>query len=86
MVVPRFKQPILNRDKSTAVSIQEISEGLDEGNILSRERIPLNLTETADSLLDIASEIGARHVIGLLEEWDLTGVVRPYSMWSYERL
>ena len=68
---------ILNRDKSTAVSIQEISEGLDEGNILSGESIPLNLTETADYLLDVASEIGARHVMGLLEEWDLTGVVRP---------
>lgn len=68
---------ILNRDKSTAVSIQELSEGLDEGNILSRERIPLNFTETTDSLLDIASEIGARHVIGLLEEWDFTGLIRP---------
>ena len=68
---------ILNRDKSTAVSIQELSEGLDEGNILSREWIPLNFTETTDSLLDIASEIGAKHVIGLLEEWDFTGMVRP---------
>ena len=59
---------ILNRDSKTAVTIQTISQAMDEGDILAQEIVPLNFTETAESLLNTSAEIGANLIADLLKE------------------
>jgi len=50
---------ILNRDKQTAVTIQTLSQKMDEGDILAQEIVDLDGTETAESLLNNSADIGA---------------------------
>mgnify|MGYP000985831058 CR=1 FL=1 len=50
---------ILARDNETGISIQRISLGMDEGDIVIQTRFPLDGTETAESLLDQVSRDGA---------------------------
>jgi len=55
---------ILDQQPETGVSVQKLALEMDSGNILSQVRLPLRGTETADTLLLQAAEIGA----GQLEE------------------
>ena len=57
---------ILNRDSETAFTIQTLSLGMDEGNILAQEKVSLNGTETAGSLLNQAAERGAQLIYDLI--------------------
>lgn len=66
---------ILHRDAETGVTVQHLSEKMDSGNILAQERIPLTGTETADSLLEKASLIGADLLADLLSETAASGVL-----------
>lgn len=50
---------IANGDKQTAITIQRISLGIDEGNILAQRKIELDGTETCESLLKDVAEKGA---------------------------
>lgn len=50
---------ILNRDAETAFTIQKICAGIDEGDILAQEAVPLHGSETAGALLHAAAERGA---------------------------
>ena len=59
---------ILNRDKETAVTIQTISQAMDEGDILSQNIIKLDFTETSESLLNNSAEIGAGLISNILKE------------------
>lgn len=64
-LLPKYRGPtpvnaaILNRDDKTAVTVQTLSLGMDEGEILAQEIIDLNGTETAGTLLDLCAERGA---------------------------
>lgn len=64
---------ILNQDKETAFTIQTLSLGMDEGNILAQEKVSLNGTETAGSLLHDAAVSGAKLILDLLSEADKNG-------------
>ena len=57
---------ILNRDKETAVTIQTLGLKMDEGNILAQTVVPLNGTETGESLLNYAAVTGADLICKLL--------------------
>ncbi len=57
---------ILNRNTSTAVTVQKIALGIDEGNILAQENIPLDGTETGGSLLEFCAGRGAELVCRVL--------------------
>lgn len=59
---------ILNGDKETAFTIQKVSAKMDEGNILAQQKVVLNGTETAGSLLNDAAVQGAELIAGLLAE------------------
>lgn len=50
---------IANRDGETGVSVQTLALKMDEGEILAQEKITLNFTETADSLLEKSADIAA---------------------------
>lgn len=50
---------ILNRDEMTAATVQTLALKMDEGDILAQTFIPLDGTQTAESLLNNAAEEGA---------------------------
>jgi len=59
---------ILNRDKTTAVTIQTLGLKMDEGNILAQQIVELNGTETAESLLNYSAQTGAGLICQVLKE------------------
>ena len=67
---------VLNGEKESGVTIMQMDEGLDTGDILYQEKIPLSLDETSGSLFEKLSHLGGPallHVLDLLEE----GKLRP---------
>lgn len=53
---------ILDQQSQTGVSVQKLAQEMDSGDILSQVVLPLTGTETADSLLLQAAEIGGRQL------------------------
>lgn len=66
---------ILNRDEKTAATIQTLSLGMDEGDILAQKVIHLDGTETAESLLKNSAEIGAELIASILKNTAEKGAV-----------
>lgn len=66
---------ILNRDKETAVTIQTLGLGMDEGNILAQKTVALNGKETAASLLEDSARAGAQLICDLLKTCAETGAL-----------
>lgn len=62
---------ILGREARTAVTIQKIALGIDEGDILAQTIVELDGTETAGSLLDCSARIGAELICSLLQRLSL---------------
>jgi len=64
-LLPKYRGPspiqaaILNRDTITGISIQKISEKMDQGDIYISRKIQLKGNETADSLSDITAKMAA---------------------------
>lgn len=65
---------ILNRDKETAVTIQTLSLGMDEGEILAQEKITLSGNETTGSLLETAAVSGAKLICNVIEQINKTNL------------
>lgn len=68
---------ILNGDKETGVTIMQMDEGVDTGDMLLQRAIPIEAQDTADSLHDKLMELGAGLIVEslqLLEEGRLTPV------------
>jgi methionyl-tRNA formyltransferase len=72
-LLPRYRGPapiawsILNGDKETGVTIMQMDEGVDTGDILAQAAIPLNGNETVQELEATLSELGARLLVKTLE-------------------
>ncbi|QTQ12755.1 methionyl-tRNA formyltransferase [Treponema parvum] len=66
-------QAILNRDKTTGISIQKIALETDTGDLLYQKEIPLDFTETADSLLEKSAVLGAAEISRILKETAAAG-------------
>lgn len=58
---------ILNRESVTGLTVQRLALGMDEGDILVQEELPLTGTETAGSLLDDAAARGAELLVEALD-------------------
>ena len=59
---------VLNGDAGTGVTIMQLDEGLDTGDILMVEPVAIDPEETSGSLLDRASAVGARTLVTALEK------------------
>ncbi len=59
---------ILKRDAQTAVTVQTLALGMDEGDILAQEVVELQGSETGQSLLNYSAEAGARLFCDLLKK------------------
>lgn len=67
---------ILNGEKSTGVTIQQMEKGLDTGDILFKKEIPIDPKETGGSLHDKLSEAGAELIVEALVKIE-AGEVQP---------
>lgn len=69
---------ILNGDESTGVTTMQMDAGLDTGDILEQESIPLDGTETGGELFDKLSELGAALIVRTLRDVE-NGAVHPHK-------
>ena len=73
-LLPRWRGPspvqaaILNMDREAGVTIQSITAEMDAGDIAAQAAIPLDGTETAGSLLERLSDLGAQLLPSVLDE------------------
>lgn len=66
---------LINGEKETGVTIMQTAEGLDTGDILMAERIPIGPDDDAGTLLDKLSELGASAIVRFLDELENGGAV-----------
>lgn len=66
---------LINGEKETGVTIMQTAEGLDTGDILMAERIPIGPDDDAGTLLDNLSELGASAIVRFLDELENDGAV-----------
>lgn len=66
---------ILNGDEVTGVTIMQMNEGLDTGDILSRKVVPVEKTDTGESLFDKLSVAGAELLIETLPRIEAGDIV-----------
>lgn len=58
---------ILNGDEETGITIMQMDEGMDTGDILEVLKYPLTGKETAGELFDALADFGGEHIIGTLD-------------------
>lgn len=77
---------ILNGDKETGVTIQQMEKGLDTGDMLSRVVVPITAKETGESLHDKLMEAGARllvETLSLIEAGKITPEKQDESLAAF---
>ena len=57
---------ILNGDEKTGVTIMQMDEGIDTGDMLLQKEIPITADETTDSLFDKLMELGGEAILEVL--------------------
>ncbi|MBN1527199.1 MAG: methionyl-tRNA formyltransferase [Candidatus Omnitrophica bacterium] len=59
---------IINGDAASGVTIMKMNERLDEGDIISKEEIPIDKEDTNITLGEKLSELGAKALLGTLDD------------------
>ncbi len=80
---------ILNDEKKSGVTIMQMDEGLDTGDMLLKGEIPIEETDTADSLHDKLSALGADLIVealSLLEKGELKALPQPEGPLFYAKM
>lgn len=67
---------IINGDKTTGVTIQQMNEGIDTGDILMKSEVAIDAKETGDSLHDKLALAGAKLIVEALSKIE-SGEVIP---------
>ncbi len=67
---------ILNGDKETGVTIQQMNEGIDTGDILFVKKTDIDINETSEALFERLSVIGADALIQCLDDIE-NGKISP---------
>lgn len=67
---------VLNGAKESGVTIMQMNEGLDTGNILYQEKVALSADETSESLFGKLSLLGGPALLGVLDQME-EGVLKP---------
>ncbi|MDE6608075.1 MAG: methionyl-tRNA formyltransferase [Lachnospiraceae bacterium] len=66
---------VINGEKESGVTIQQMGEGVDTGDILLKREIALDPKETGESLYDKLSRLGAELIVEVLPEIEAGKVV-----------
>lgn len=80
---------IIDGEKETGITIMQMDEGIDTGDILLQEKVDILDTDTGESLFDKLAECGARLIVKalpLIEEGSLTPVKQDDSMSCYAKM
>lgn len=67
---------ILSGDEQTGITIMQVEKGLDTGAILSQKAVPIQSTDTAESLSDRLAKLGADLLVETLPDY-LNGSIVP---------
>lgn len=68
---------IINGERTTGVTIMQMDRGIDTGDMLMKDEVPISARETADSLHDKLAQTGARLIVEALakiEKGEITPV------------
>ena len=77
---------VINGDKETGVTTMQMNEGLDTGDILLVEKMPIAIDDTAESVFDKLAVMGGEIIVKTLElakKGELTPVKQDESQSSY---
>lgn len=80
---------IADGKKETGVTIMQMNEGLDTGDILTQSRVPISDTETGESLFDKLMIDGGKLLVDTLrklEKGEITPVPQDESKKSYAKI
>ncbi len=80
---------IIDGEEKTGVTIMQMNEGLDTGDILTQREVPILSTETGGSLFDKLAETGAKlcvETITEIEKGNITPVQQDDSRSSYAKM
>ncbi|MBP5530209.1 MAG: methionyl-tRNA formyltransferase [Lachnospiraceae bacterium] len=80
---------ILNGEKKSGVTIMQMDEGLDTGDMLLKGEVEITEEDTADSLHDKLSELGADLIVDALaklEKGEITAVPQPEGPLFYAKM
>ncbi|MEQ9519368.1 MAG: methionyl-tRNA formyltransferase [Parvibaculum sp.] len=75
-----IQRAIMAGDHETGVMVMQMDVGLDTGDVLAGERVPISPETTAESLHDELAEIGAplmARTVALLDAGELTPIPQP---------
>ncbi|MBR1535149.1 MAG: methionyl-tRNA formyltransferase [Ruminococcus sp.] len=59
---------VINGDPETGVTIMQMNEGIDTGDMLLQKTLPIEIDDTAESMFDKLAELGAKTLIEALEK------------------
>ena len=59
---------VINGDKETGVTIMQMAEGVDTGDMLYQKAIPINIDDTAESMFNKLSDLGGKMIVEALEK------------------
>lgn len=77
---------VINGDRETGVTIMQMNEGVDTGDILYQKAIPIGIDDTAESIFDRLAVLGADmllEVMDRLPEGDLIPVRQDEALATY---
>lgn len=80
---------IINGEKETGVTIQQMNEGIDTGDILAAKSMAIAPDETAESLFDKLSKLGAKLIVETLpklERGEITPVPQDEALASHTKM
>ena len=70
-----IQRALINGDNKTGITIMQMDKGIDTGDILLQEELPIKDSDTYGSLHDALSELGARLILDALAKLE-AGTVR----------
>ncbi|MBS9783821.1 methionyl-tRNA formyltransferase [Candidatus Gracilibacteria bacterium] len=83
-ILPKYRgaspiqSALLHGEKETGVTIMQMSAGMDEGDILSIEKIKVDTKETTSTLFNKFGEVSPKSLIKTIKNFD-TGEISPIS-------
>lgn len=80
---------VLNGDEKTGISVMQMDEGLDTGNVLLVKETPIGIDETSAELFERLSHIGADallEALELIESGNAVSVKQPGGEYEYAKM
>lgn len=80
---------IIDGEKETGITIMQMDEGIDTGDILTQKKVSIDEKETAESLFDKLSQAGAELIVEtlpMIERGEAVAVKQDDSLSSYAKM